>query len=118
MAYRINDSCCLCGACIGVCPVMAIADNNGKAVIDESKCIDCGFCLENCPVDAPEQIQVVDIMAFKITERCVNCGTCENVCPNFAIDFVDDRYKINMELCLGCGVCAGNCPMGAIEEDY
>lgn len=55
MAYKINDDCISCGACAGVCPVNAIAEGDGKYVIDADTCIECGACADACPVSAPEQ---------------------------------------------------------------
>ena len=55
MAYVINDDCINCGVCAGNCPVSAIAEGDGKYVIDADACIDCGACAENCPVAAPVQ---------------------------------------------------------------
>ncbi len=54
MAYKITDECINCGACIGECPVEAISEADGKAVIDADKCIDCGSCVGVCPVEAPQ----------------------------------------------------------------
>ena len=55
MAYKINDDCISCGACASDCPMEAIAEGDGKFVIDADKCIDCGACAETCPVGAPVQ---------------------------------------------------------------
>lgn len=54
MAYVISDACIACGACADGCPVDAIAEGDGKYVIDASKCIECGACADNCPVGAPQ----------------------------------------------------------------
>ncbi|MCL2638783.1 MAG: 4Fe-4S binding protein [Oscillospiraceae bacterium] len=54
MAYKINDSCIACGACVGSCPVDAISEGSPLYVIDAEKCIDCGACAPDCPVDAIE----------------------------------------------------------------
>lgn len=54
MAYVINDSCISCGACEGECPVSAIAEGDGKYVIDADSCIDCGSCAGTCPTGAIE----------------------------------------------------------------
>ena len=36
-----------------ICPVNAISfDENGKAQIDENKCIRCGSCEAACPTEA------------------------------------------------------------------
>ncbi len=55
MAYKISEECVGCGACAGVCPVSAIADNGGKYSIDAGECIDCGACEGTCPVSAIAQ---------------------------------------------------------------
>ena len=53
MAYKIDKAKCLgCGACTGVCPVMAIIAEDGKFTIDKSKCVDCGSCVGACPMMA------------------------------------------------------------------
>jgi len=44
--YRISEYKCVgCEACIKACPVDAISMQGGKAVIDQTKCIQCGFCV-------------------------------------------------------------------------
>ena len=55
MAYVINDSCVGCGLCATNCPVEAIAEGDGKYVINADTCISCGLCASNCPVGAPEE---------------------------------------------------------------
>lgn len=52
MAYKINDECIACGACMPECPTDAISEGD-IYVIDPDKCIDCGSCSEVCPVGAP-----------------------------------------------------------------
>lgn len=52
MAYVISDECISCGACAGSCPVEAIAEGDGKFVIDGDTCIECGACAADCPVEA------------------------------------------------------------------
>lgn len=54
MAYKINEQCIKCGACIASCPVEAISMVNGKVVINKEKCISCGTCAAVCPVGAPQ----------------------------------------------------------------
>ncbi len=59
-SYNINQYKCIgCQACLAACPVQAISLRNGKAVIDQSKCIQCGICVngnyadyQGCPVKA------------------------------------------------------------------
>ncbi|MCI9041233.1 4Fe-4S binding protein [Dubosiella newyorkensis] len=54
MAAVVNQDICIgCGACVGVCPVGAIALNDeGKAAVDPDVCISCGACVGVCPVGA------------------------------------------------------------------
>ena len=55
MAYVISDECIQCGACADECPVSAIAEGDGKYVIDADTCVDCGTCADVCPVGAPQE---------------------------------------------------------------
>ena len=55
MAYKITDSCIMCGACESACPVGAISAGDTQYQIDESACIECGACAGTCPVGAPVQ---------------------------------------------------------------
>ena len=52
--YRVSNMCkgCVAHPCMEVCPKNAISRVNGKAFIDESKCIKCGKCKAICPYDA------------------------------------------------------------------
>ena len=52
MAYVINDTCVMCGACESQCPVGAIKAGDGKYEIDADACISCGSCAGGCPVGA------------------------------------------------------------------
>ena len=54
MAYIISDECLGCLACVDECPVGAISEKDGKAVIDPEVCIECGACAGVCPVEAPQ----------------------------------------------------------------
>ena len=55
MAYQISDDCVACGACAAECPTEAIAEGDGKYVIDADKCVSCGSCAGVCPVGAPAE---------------------------------------------------------------
>jgi len=52
MAYKINDTCTGCEACISSCPVEAISTKEGKCAIDAGTCIDCAACVPECPIEA------------------------------------------------------------------
>ena len=41
-------------ACVDECPVNAIVEKDGKAVIEKDACIECGACAGVCPVEAPQ----------------------------------------------------------------
>ncbi len=50
-----KDSCVGCEACVGSCPVSAIAMDEGKANVDADSCVECGACVSVCPVSAISQ---------------------------------------------------------------
>ena len=52
MAYKIQDTCIACGACLPECPVNAI-EEGPVYTIDQDICISCGACASVCPVEAP-----------------------------------------------------------------
>jgi len=52
MPRIITDECLSCGSCADQCPVSAIAEGDGKYVIDADACIDCGACEDQCPASA------------------------------------------------------------------
>ena len=52
MAFKISDSCIMCGTCADNCPVSAISEGDTQYNIDPDACISCGCCAENCPVSA------------------------------------------------------------------
>ena len=51
MAYKINEDCTACGACLDVCPTEAISEGD-IYVINTELCDDCGTCADECPVEA------------------------------------------------------------------
>lgn len=50
-----QNVCVGCEACVGVCPVSAIAVEDGKAHVDADTCVECGACVATCPVSAIAQ---------------------------------------------------------------
>lgn len=102
-AYRVSDMCkgCVAHPCMEVCPKGAISRVNGKAYIDESKCIKCGKCKSVCPYDAISKL----------------VRPCAEACGAKAIESDDQgRAKINTEKCVSCGMCMVSCPFGAIAD--
>lgn len=101
--YTVTESCrgCLAHRCKSSCPVDAIHIVNGKAHINEQKCVECGRCHEACPYNA-----IVDIMR-----------PCRKACPVDAITI--NEYKkavIDNKKCIQCGACVYQCPFGAIQD--
>lgn len=51
--WEIDKKKCLrCGACVGVCPKMALDLKESGISHDKNLCIDCGICEKVCPVGA------------------------------------------------------------------
>jgi [FeFe] hydrogenase (group B1/B3) len=101
--YRITDSCrgCFARPCIANCPKEAIRFVNGRAFIDEQRCIKCGKCLDVCPFHAVIQVPV----------------PCEHACPVDAIHKNAQGFvEIDRDICINCGHCSRSCPFGAIVE--
>lgn len=55
--YIDEQECIGCGNCIPYCPVEAISDQGGVAVINFDECVECTSCLRfaDCPVDAIQE---------------------------------------------------------------
>ncbi len=101
--YRVSNMCkgCVAHPCMEVCPKGAISRVNGRAFIDESKCIKCGKCKSVCPYDAISKL----------------LRPCAEACGVKAIESDDHgRAKINIDKCVSCGMCMVSCPFGAIAD--
>jgi [FeFe] hydrogenase (group B1/B3) len=101
--YEVSAACrgCLARNCQNVCPKGAIFFNNGKAEIDQSKCIKCGLCKNACSYQT--------IIRF---ER-----PCAEACGMDAIGMdAQGRAEIDQNKCVSCGMCLVNCSFGAIVD--
>ncbi|MEG0546794.1 MAG: 4Fe-4S dicluster domain-containing protein [Oscillospiraceae bacterium] len=104
--YKVTHDCrgCIAHRCEDVCKKGAITfDENQKAHIDKSKCVECGQCAKVCPYSA--------IANYK--------RPCEKACKIKAISMKDDETKaaqINNDKCISCGACVYTCPFGAIVD--
>jgi Fe-S-cluster-containing hydrogenase component 2 len=47
-----REICVGCGACVNLCPRLAIRFVDDKSFIDQISCIECGTCRAGCGVDA------------------------------------------------------------------
>ena len=100
---HVTDLCqgCVARPCVSVCKFGAIKVENGKSVIDQSKCKNCGLCAQVCPFQAITKIIV----------------PCENACPVGAIAKDEDGVtKIDHDKCISCGKCVSACPFGAVHK--
>lgn len=102
--YVVTDICrgCLAHKCEEACRMHAISfGEDGRAVIDKSKCVDCGMCAKACPY-----------MAIYDRKR-----PCENACKIKAISRGENgAAHIDNNLCVSCGACSAQCPFGAIVD--
>ncbi len=101
--YLISDACrgCYARPCLANCPVNAITFVNGKAKINQEKCIRCGKCQEVCPFNSVLHTPV----------------PCEGACPVGAIKKNEKGFvEIDYKKCISCGKCSRSCPFGAIVE--
>lgn len=51
------DACCYCGACVGVCPQLALELADTRLIYYQEKCTDCLACVRVCPVGAMSQVK-------------------------------------------------------------
>ena len=103
MNYTVSNLCqgCAGRACQVNCPKDAIRVVNGKAIIDNQKCVNCGLCQKACPFHAIAYLPV----------------PCEKACPVNAIKKNEDGIEvIDKDKCIYCGKCMTACPFGAIME--
>ncbi len=102
--FIVSDQCmkCLARSCISACPVNAVSvAEDGRAHIDDAKCIRCGKCKAACPYEA---------IVHRRRPCAAACG----------VDAVSSdglgRAVIDAEKCVGCGQCMVTCPFGAIAD--
>lgn len=92
---------CLEHPCKEVCPKDAITLVQGKAVIDQEKCVKCGLCVNVCAYSAINKME----------------RPCAKACGMNAIHSDElGRADIDYENCVSCGMCIVRCPFGAISD--
>ncbi len=99
----VTDLCqgCVARPCQSACKFGAVSIQNGKSVIDDSKCKKCQMCAKVCPYKAIVKITV----------------PCEDSCPVGAIKKDETGFaSIDYEKCINCGRCIAACPFGAVHE--
>ena len=102
--YEVTNACrgCIAHHCEASCKRGAITfDENKKARIDKSKCVECGMCAKVCPYSA--------IHNFK--------RPCESACKINAIGMDENKAaKVDNDKCISCGACVNTCPFGSITQ--
>ena len=81
-----DEKCIHCGKCSKVCPILAIAMEEGKPpAIDKEICLGCGVCARNCPTKAIElkrrPIQVITPVnsTHRFVLQAIEKGTLQNL---------------------------------------
>lgn len=83
----LMNACNQCGACVKVCPTLALSINTrGVVMIDKKLCIGCYMCIAACPTGSMFRHQG-DTAPFK----CVACGHCTKTCPSSAIRIAQEK---------------------------
>lgn len=101
--FTVTNTCrgCIAKYCMESCPVNAIFEVNGKAYINQDKCIECGKCKQACPYDAISDVS----------------RPCKSACPVDAISIDENKIAvIDYDKCIECGACLYKCPFGAITD--
>lgn len=99
----VTDLCqgCVARPCLSSCKFGAISIENGRSVVDDSKCKRCQMCVAACPYKAIVKISV----------------PCEDACPVNAIKKDETGFaSIDFDKCINCGKCISACPFGAVHE--
>ncbi|MCX6672382.1 MAG: 4Fe-4S binding protein [Methanothrix sp.] len=50
--YMEADACMGCGLCVDICREKALVLQDGKPLLDKSRCVLCADCMQSCPTDA------------------------------------------------------------------
>jgi len=80
-----RDTCTLCMACVGACPVSALVDGRDQPMLKfiERNCVQCGLCVSTCPEKsvtlAPRlllspQAKTEQLLHQAVPFNCVRCG--------------------------------------------
>ena len=120
-----TDTCTLCQACVGACPVNAIGDNSDKPQLSftEAACVQCGLCRTTCPEGAitlePRYNFAASALSPVILNEeepfaCISCGkdfgtrsTIEKISAQLAgkhAMFADSEASKLIQMCDNCRI--------------
>ena len=120
-----TDTCTLCQACVGACPVNAIGDNPDKPQLSftEAACVQCGLCRTTCPEGAitlePRYNFAASALSPSILNEeepfaCISCGkdfgtrsTIEKITAQLAgkhAMFADSEASKLIQMCDNCRI--------------
>ncbi len=83
---KVNrETCTLCMACVGACPVSALVDGREQPLLKfiERNCVQCGLCVNTCPEKAVTlaprlllgpQAKAERVLHEAVPFNCVSCG--------------------------------------------
>ena len=83
---KVNrDTCTLCMACVGACPVSALVDGRDQPLLKfiERNCVQCGLCVNTCPEQAVTlaprlllgpRAKAERVLHEAVPFNCVSCG--------------------------------------------
>lgn len=101
--FTVTDACvgCVAHHCKSNCPKDAIMIVQGRAYIDQSRCVECGSCRRACKYGA-----IIEL-----------ARPCERACPVQALHVGEGRLAtIDYDKCIFCGKCVEGCPFGAAAD--
>ncbi len=120
-----TDTCTMCQACVGACPVNAIADSPDKPQLNftEAACVQCGLCSTTCPegaitLDPRYNFAASALSPVVLNEEepfaCISCGrefgtrsTIEKISAQLAGQhsmFVDSEASKLIRMCDNCRI--------------
>ena len=89
----ITKKCVMCGACIEICPVKAITEEDNKAFIDSKICVGCAECLCACRFEAVSVNWKTDVKVFGQRMVEYTTGVLEKFKNKFFVNFAFDITK-------------------------
>jgi ferredoxin len=94
-----RDTCTMCLACVGACPVGALLDAHELPQLRfiESKCVQCGLCATTCPENAITLAPRLSLVPEARAPRGMLAGTVRTGTPRTTLLCVQKRRRRRME---------------------